>query len=245
METEQNALYGRRAEYYDYLYDFKPYDEEAARLHEILAGLGIKDDARVLEAACGTGAYLVHLKNWYQVSGLDLSPELLEIAKKKLPEVSLMQADMADFTVEKPYDALLCLFSSIGYVYPEKKLRKAAHCFAQAVRPGGVLVVEPWLTREKIIPDHIAMQTYDGKDLKLCRSVIPRIEGDLLVFDFHWLAVERGAPDVEYTVERHKLWLCPTQTLLAAFEEAGFESRFEPDGFLPDRGLIIGKRRDR
>jgi daunosaminyl-N,N-dimethyltransferase/N-dimethyltransferase len=240
MDAE--GMYGRRAEYYDRIYHWKDYAAEASRLRELLAAGGVGDGARVLEAACGTGAYLRHLRQWYEVQGFDLSEGMLEVARRKLPEVPLFQADMTDFAVQQPFDALLCLFSSIGYVYPEERLRRAARAFARALRPGGVLIVEPWLTQAAYRPGHLTMHTYDSPELKLCRAIVGKQEGELAVLDFHWLALRAGAGDVEHFVDRHSMWLCPTETLLDAFGEAGFEARWEPKGLMPERGLIVGRK---
>ena len=105
-----------------------------------------------------------------------------------------------------------------------------------------MLLVEPWLTEEAFSAGFLSMQTYDGEDIKLCRSNISRREGPMSIFDFHWLAARRGAPDVEYLAERHSLCMYSTETLLAAFTAAGFETRHEPDGLMPQRGLIVGRR---
>ena len=133
---EEMSIYRQRAAYYDPIYHFKDYEGESRRLHRLLSEEGLEDGAQVLEAACGTGSYLVHLARSFSVAGFDLSEELLEIARQKLPDVPLFQANMADFTTKDPSDALLCLFSSVGYLYPEEELRSAASCFARAVRPG-------------------------------------------------------------------------------------------------------------
>jgi SAM-dependent methyltransferase len=237
-------MYDDIASYYDAIYHWKDYPAEADRLHLLLAEHGIPIGARVLEAACGTGTHLSLLKRWYCVAGFDLSEPMLRIARRKLePEIPLFRADLTSFAVAQPFDAALCLFSSIGYVHPEERLRASAACFARAVRPGGFLIVEPWLTEAIYTAGKLTMQTYDGDDLKLCRSVISRKEAALSVHDFHWLVARKGAPDVEHLVDEHRLWLCPTETLLAAFQDAGFDARFEPDGLMKDRGLIIARRR--
>jgi SAM-dependent methyltransferase len=240
----EQGLYGGRAALYDPIYHWKDYAAEAARLGELLGELGIADGSRVLEAACGTGSYLVHLRDRYRVSGFDLSDAMLAVARAKLPaEVELFRADMTDFAVPAPFDALVCLFSSIGYAYPEPRLRAAAECFARAVRPGGALVVEPWVAPEAYQPGRPMLQIYDGEDLKLCRACISKQEGELAVLDFHWLVLRRGASEVEHFVERHELWLCPTGLMREIFEAAGFETRFEAVGSVSNRGLLIGRRR--
>jgi hypothetical protein len=87
------------------------------------------------------------------------------------------------------------------------------------------------------------MQTFQSDDVSLCRVAIGRREGDLSIFDFNWLAAERNGTGVEHFVDRHELWLYPTATLIDAFGEAGFDCRFEANGLMKDRGLIIGRKR--
>lgn len=241
-DTHHHGMYGHRAKYYDAIYHWKKYDQESLRLRELLAAEGVRDGARIIEAACGTGSHLVHLKQWFDVLGFDISQEMLRIAREKLPGVNLQHADMTDFSVEHPCDGLLCLFSSIGYVFPEERLRAAARCFAGAVRSGGALIVEPWLNAETFVPGRQSMQTYSNDDLCLCRMAVGQREGDLSIFDFNWLAAERNGKTVEHFVDRHELWLYPTGQLLDAFGASGFECRYEPDGLMKDRGLIIGVR---
>lgn len=237
-------MYGERAALYDPIYHWKDYGAESARLREFLRSLEIPDGARVLEVACGTGSHLAHLRAYYQASGLDLSDAMLSVARTKLPpEVALRCADMADFEVAAPVDALLCLFSSIGYVHPEARLRATARCFARAVRPGGALVIEPWLTPEAYRPGRMMMQTYDGEDLKLCRASVSKQEGELAVLDFHWLVLRAGAAEPERFVERHELWLCPAPLMRAILDDAGFDVHAEPAGLSQGRGLLIGRRR--
>lgn len=133
---------------YDRIYDFKDYAREAARLHELVQERA--PGARtLLDVACGTGKHLEQLRAWYEVEGLDLDPELLAIARDRLPDVPLHEADMVDFDLGRRFDAVTCLFSSIGYVLTGKRLRSAAAAIARHVEPGGVLAVEPWITPER------------------------------------------------------------------------------------------------
>ncbi len=235
------ASYREHARLYDKIYHWKDYPAEARALRAILDEAGVPPGSRILEAACGTGEHLRQLRDTYRVKGFDLNPGILAVARDKLAGIPLWRADMADFRVSEPFDALLCLFSSIGYVYPEQRLRAAAAAFAAAVRPGGALVVEPWITPDVFRTGQTTLHTYESDDLKLARGTAGRIEGELSVFDFHWLVLRAGAP-VEHFVDRHALWLAPTDTLLSAFTEAGFDCRFEPDGLMPERGLILGRR---
>ncbi len=239
----ERSMYGQAAEYYDLIYHWKDYAAEAEKLHALLGAEGVPDGGRVLEAACGTGSYLTQFKQWYRVEGLDCNEGVLSVARTKVPGVPLLCADMAEFSVAEPLDAIVCLFSSIGYVYPLERLRAAAACFAMALRAGGVLVIEPWLTSDVYKPGRPSIDTYTSPDLKLCRMIVSAQEGEMAVLRFHWMVARKGAADVEAFVDEHALWLCPTETLLAAHRDAGFDCRFVTDGLMKDRGLLVARRR--
>jgi SAM-dependent methyltransferase len=70
----------------------------------------------LLELACGTGAILKILAKSYDVVGLDLSPSMLSIARKKLPQVKFFQRNMVSFDLGKKFDVIICVFDSINHV---------------------------------------------------------------------------------------------------------------------------------
>ena len=67
--------------------------------------------------ACGTGLHLEHLRKDYEVEGLDISEEMLTVARDRLPGVPLHVADMADLGT--CFDAITCLASSISHMLSE------------------------------------------------------------------------------------------------------------------------------
>jgi SAM-dependent methyltransferase len=70
----------------------------------------------LLELACGTGAILKILAKSYDVVGLDRSPQMLSIARKKLPHVRFYRKDMVSFDPGKKFDVIICVFDSINHV---------------------------------------------------------------------------------------------------------------------------------
>ena len=70
----------------------------------------------VLELACGTGSILKQLQPHYDVTGLELSDEMLAIARKKLPGVRLVKSDMRSFDLGERFDAVLCVYDSINHL---------------------------------------------------------------------------------------------------------------------------------
>ena len=70
----------------------------------------------LLELACGTGAILKILAKSYAVVGVDLSPQMLAIARKKLPHVPLYRKNMTRFELATKFDVIICVFDSINHV---------------------------------------------------------------------------------------------------------------------------------
>ncbi len=70
----------------------------------------------LLELACGTGSILEQLWTHYDVTGLDLSEEMLEVAAEKLPGVPLFRADMRTFDLGERFDVVLCVYDSINHL---------------------------------------------------------------------------------------------------------------------------------
>jgi ubiquinone/menaquinone biosynthesis C-methylase UbiE len=58
MTEDEQALYRRFAHLYDRIYHWKDYGAEAETVHVLLLGAGVREGARVVEAACGAGNYL-------------------------------------------------------------------------------------------------------------------------------------------------------------------------------------------
>src|SRR5262245_56612258 len=76
-----------------------------------------KPDAKtLLELACGTGAVVERLSEYYQIAGLDISIEMLSVARKKIPGAPLVQADMVTFELGQKFDVIICVFDSINHI---------------------------------------------------------------------------------------------------------------------------------
>ncbi len=233
-------MFGKRADLYDLIYDGKDYAGEARQIRDLLETTGLSEGARILEAACGTGTYLEHLDDTYRTTGFDLSPQMIEQAEMKLDDTELSVGDMTAFEVDQPYDALLCLFSSIGYVHGERGLRRTFRNFHDAVAPGGVVVLEPWIGPDDLHVGRTAMTTYRGEDVKLCRQAVTECDGRLAVLEFHWLVAETGG-EVDHFTDRHELYLHTHDEYVEAFERAGFAVRHDEEG-LSGRGLYLAER---
>ena len=103
----------------------KDHAAEAQKVHQLIQQHKRSSGNTLLEVACGTGIHASILRENYQVEGLDLDAEMLAVASQTYPDIPFHQADMADFDLGKQFDAITCLFSSIGYVKTKKRLESS------------------------------------------------------------------------------------------------------------------------
>ncbi len=106
-------MFDKTVEYYDALYHDKDYQRESRRILELLAQKQRSPGNRLLDVACGTGGHIPYLADRYAVTGIDIQPGFLAIARRKCPGVSFYEADMASLDLSETFDAITCLFSSI------------------------------------------------------------------------------------------------------------------------------------
>jgi ubiquinone/menaquinone biosynthesis C-methylase UbiE len=232
-------MFTKSVPFYDVIYSFKDYQAEAQHLLDIINEHLQSGGERLLDVACGTGKHLEFLKEDYQVEGLDLSLELLDIAKERTPDVLYHHADMMDFDLGREFNVVTCLFSSIGYVKTLDNLHRAVKCMSNHLKAGGVLVIEPWFTPDSWNAGTVHAKFIDEPELKIARMNIGCVEGKLSFFDFHYLI---GTPKgVEYFVERHELGLFDTEEMSGAMKGSGLEVIYDDEG-LTGRGLFIGRK---
>lgn len=230
-------MFSQSARIYDAVYSFKDYATEAGRIHTVVEERAPAASS-LLDVACGTGKHLEQLRAWYEVSGLDLDPQLVEIARGRLGDVPLFVGDMASFELNRRFDVVTCLFSSIGYVGTLERLNRAVAAMSAHLNSGGVLIVEPWLTPDVWVTDRPHLLTVDEPDLKIARMTISGRDGRLAVMDFTYLV---GTPDgVQEFSERHEAALFTDREYRQAFSAAGLTVDHDDHGLI-GRGLYIAQ----
>ena len=105
--------YGNLAKFYDSIVGTQKNSIDF--VHKLL-DKNATSSAAVLSIACGTGTVLESITKANLRVGVDISTEMIDIAKTKIPEGQFVVADMRNFSLNNNFDVVLCLYDSINHL---------------------------------------------------------------------------------------------------------------------------------
>lgn len=137
-----NNAYKKFAYYYDDAISEIDYD-----LWLEFIELYLNKDSKILDLACGSGTLAILLKlEGYNVSGLDLSESIIEIAKEKAKinhlNIPFYVDDMANFNLNEKFDVITCFFDSINFLQNEELVIKTFNCVKKHLNKGGIFICD-------------------------------------------------------------------------------------------------------
>jgi len=105
--------YGTFARFYDAVLD-----DVQSNSVRVLAAVEkfLPQASSLLELGCGTGSVLAGLTTLGSLTGLDRSPQMLEIARSKLPTAQYVEGDMASFSLDRRFDVVICVFDTLNHL---------------------------------------------------------------------------------------------------------------------------------
>ncbi len=237
-------MFTKSEAFYDAIYGtMKDYAREAEQVYAVIEQYKRSPGTTLLDVACGTGRHIPFLRQHYTVEGLDLDEQMLAIARQRNPGVIFHHADMVDFDLGYKFDVIVCLFSSIGYAKTIPRLHQTLRTMRRHLHPGGVVVIEPWLTPEQYEVGHLAATFVNEPDLKIARMNKSEVREGVSIMNFHYLvATPEG---IENFTELHELGLFSHQNYLDAFRANALDVVHDADPEkLMGRGLYIGIARE-
>ena len=131
------------AQVYDTFMDNVPYDEWGEYLVSLLKKYGV-EEGLVLDMGCGTGAMTRYLDaHGYDMTGIDVSEEMLTIAKEKSsPDILYLLQDMREFELYGTMRAAVSICDSMNYILEEDDLLQVFFLVNNYLDPGGIFIFD-------------------------------------------------------------------------------------------------------
>ena len=230
--------YERFAYVYDELMKDAPYEKWLMILTAKLEQYGISG-RKVLDLACGTGEMTVELaQHGFEVTGVDLSDEMLLVANEKAVKlglsIPLFQQNMAELEGLGQFDCVTIFCDSLNYLRDEEDIVKTFSRVHEHLKDGGLFMfdIHSLYKMEEVFSDHTF--AVNGEEVSYIWDCFPgeepySVEHDLSFFvrdeesglydRFDELHYQRT-----YPVEQYKKWLeqagFTVSEILADLEEA-------------------------
>ena len=233
--VEEHRIFGR------FWYDHTPQPSarRSAREVEFVAKIcGLAPGVRLLDAGCGAGRHALEFaRRGYITTGVDLSEEMLELARdraKGVSAVTFLEADLRALNLAREFDAAVLLDSTLG-LHEDGETVEILRRLSASLVPGGRLVVEV-LNRDFVLDEMPARKWLETSVAVILDDVSFHPETSRL-------RVKRSvAPHGEKAAEfAYSLRLYALHELRVLLSLAGFEV-IEVAGSIHQRGAYLGSR---
>jgi len=218
----EQELYRKFAGYYDLIYQWMDYAGEVEFIEKMVDLYLCSGGNNLLDVACGTGNHAQYLTDSFQVVGLDLNREMMEIAMEKVPEMELIHGNMKEMNLERDFDVIICLFSSINYHTNLSELEVTFQRFYDHLKRGGVLIFDLGFCTENWEEGRMLVDAVVEGDLQLARISQSRLYDGVFNANFLFLIKENGKMDFE--VDQHQIGVFNTTDVESILEDTGFET---------------------
>ncbi len=179
------------------------------------------ESSTLLHLACGAGSYDYTFKKHFQVTGVDLSGAMINVAKKINPEVDYLEGDMRSVNLGKPFDAVV-IPESIGYMTTKEDLNKTISTATAHLKPGGILLIVAHMKEE--FQENNFAYTGSANDIDITvfeNNYILKPQGDIYEATIVYLI--RKAGELQIYNDRHLIGLFTTKVWMELLSDQELE----------------------
>ncbi len=218
------------AYYYNAFYKDKNYKGEVGQVHQLFQKYGINIHS-IINYGCGTGKHDMELSLLgYQCEGIDISPEMIEIARTNAREsnqnIIYSVADIRNYVPPHKYDAVISLFHVMSYQNTNQDILNAIKSARAALNCGGIFLFDVWYG-PGVLTDQPVVRVKEAEDetYKLIRIARPVMHDKRNTVDVHYevLCIDKRKDNVAMINEIHSMRYFFRPELEMMLEMSGFK----------------------
>lgn len=120
-------------------------------INTILQNAGIVENKNVLDIACGTGVlFPYYIERNTNITAIDLSSEMVKIAKSKFPQVNVICGDAEDVTFDRQFDVIMIYNAFPHFPNPERLIEN----LSKHLNVGGTFTVAHGMSKKELDEIH-------------------------------------------------------------------------------------------
>jgi SAM-dependent methyltransferase len=225
--NKTNRLYNDLAWVWPLLESVEEYRQESEDAVKVIKEFSKIGARTLLDITCGGGKEDFTFKEYFDVTGLDLSEKMLENARKLNPECEYVAGDMRNFDLPRQFDAIFINDGRV-YVTTEEDLRKTYEQAYRHLRPGGVMITfaddckEYFRENKKQNRTQVTTSVSNEPHITFIENCYdPDPDDTTFEINFLYLIRERGKLRIEH--DFHTLGLFTLETWRNTLKSCGFE----------------------
>ncbi len=200
----------------------------------------------LLHLGCGSGNMDFHLKKHFEVTGVDLSAEMLASARNKNPECRYFAGDMRTFSNNSRFDAVV-IPDSIDYMRSPEEMQQLFSNARKLLNPQGLLLAIVAYDPDKFPQNRTTVDTVSDKGIEVAfieNNYTPGSEEN--TFEATFVILIRDNKRLKTLIDIHTLGLFNKEVWFGQLKKAGFEAMMYQDPQLeateqPGAFLLVGK----
>ncbi|MEE9443376.1 MAG: class I SAM-dependent methyltransferase [candidate division Zixibacteria bacterium] len=209
--------------------DYIEETEEYVKLIKEHSQIPVKN---ILNMGCGGGHNDNTLAKYFDVTGVDISHDMLHLARTLNPDVKYEHGDMRSVRLGQGFDAVT-VFDSISYMRTPESLKAAFTTAYAHLRPGGVFLtcVEETIETFRQNKTRHTTRSLGDVEITLIENYYDPIPDDYC-YEGNFIYLIRRSGELSIEIDCHLLGLFELTTWMDLMKEVGLEV-FKRDSMIP------------
>jgi SAM-dependent methyltransferase len=228
MDNDIRLLYGQVSWIWPITSPPEEYVEEATLYLDYLTLFAEIPVQTLLDMGCGGGHNDWTLKKRVHVTGVDISKDMLALAKKLNPECRYLEGDMRTVRLDEQFDVVL-LHDSVNYMLTPKDLKAAFRTCFEHLKPGGAMLTVIEQTPEQFEQHNVKYSNRSKDDIEVT-FIEHMYDPDLsdTTYESTFVYLIRRAGKLESHIDRHLCGIFPQAFWIKWMKAAGFQVHQRP-----------------